>query len=211
MVLTSPHEIVLRVTLGFAAMRAASRSPGCAATGDFNAPVVERISLNDNKIRKAFDHFWRKLSDVSGAALPNTKRPAMLKSNPGVGVGRPMLDKMTARRVLQTCCVVGLLVLAFVGLGPAKWQPRSGLGWEIDHFVGYCVITLVCCVAWPRPLFIGGALVIFAVLLEGLQAFMPDRSSYYLAAVYSASGVLVGALIADLLIRALSRFRSKTS
>jgi VanZ family protein len=211
-VLTSPHEIVLRCHCRFRGYE--SRKPlawmrsyrrfQCAGCG-------EDFTLNDNKIRKAFDHFWRKLSDVSGAALPNTKRPAMLKSNPGVGVGRPMLDKMTVRRVLQTCCVVGLLVLAFVGLGPAKWQPRSGLGWEIDHFVGYCVITLLCCVAWPRPLFIGGALVIFAVLLEGLQAFMPDRSSYYLAAVYSASGVLVGALIADLLIRALSRFRSKTS
>jgi hypothetical protein len=53
------------------------------------------------------------------------------------------LDKMTMRRVLQTCYVVGLLVLAFVGLGPAKWQPRSGLGWEIDHFVGY-VLSLWC-------------------------------------------------------------------
>ena len=60
-----------------------------------------------------------------------------------------VLDQMTMRRVLQTCCVVGLVVLAFVGLGPATWQPRSGLGWEIDHFVGYCVITLMCCVAWP--------------------------------------------------------------
>ena len=102
-------------------------------------------------------------------------------------------------------------MLAFVGLGPATWQPRSGLGWEIDHFVGYGVITLMCCVAWPRPLVVGGALMIFAVLLEGLQAFMPDRSSYYLAAVYSASGVLVGALIADLSIRVWSRIRSKTS
>ena len=27
-----------------------------------------------------------------------------------------------------------------------------------------------------------------AVLLEGLQAFMPDRSSYYMAGVYSAAG-----------------------
>jgi hypothetical protein len=45
-------------------------------------------------------------------------------------------DEITVRRVLQTCCIVGLLVLAFVGLGPATWQPRSGLGWEIDHLVG---------------------------------------------------------------------------
>jgi VanZ family protein len=121
------------------------------------------------------------------------------------------LDEMVVRRVLQTCCIVGLVVLAFVGLGPATWQPRSGLGWEIDHFVGYGVITLMCCAAWPRPLVVGGALMIFAVLLEGLQAFMPDRSSYYLAAVYSASGVLVGALIADLSIRVWSRIRSKTT
>src|SRR5436190_8320721 len=119
------------------------------------------------------------------------------------------LDEMAMRRVLQTCCLVGLVVLAFVGLGPATWQPRSGLGWEIDHFVGYCVITLICCVAWPRPLVVGGAMMIFAVLLEGLQAFMPDRSSYYLAAVYSASGALAGALMADLFIRAWSWFRSK--
>ena len=53
----------------------------------------------------------------------------------GTGANRA-LDEMTMRRVLQTCCVVGLVVLAFVGLGPATWQPRSGLGWEIDHFVG---------------------------------------------------------------------------
>ena len=120
------------------------------------------------------------------------------------------LDEITVRRVLQAFCLVGLVVLAIVGLGPASWQPRSGLGWQIDHFVGYCVITLICCAAWPRPLLIGGALMLFAVLLEGLQAVMPDRSSYWLAAVYSACGVLLGALIVNLFIRTWSRFRSKT-
>src|SRR6516162_1560316 len=117
-------------------------------------------------------------------------------------------DKTTVRRALQICCVVGLLILAFIGLGPARWQPRSGIGWEIDHFVGYCVITLVCCVAWPRPLAVGGTLMLFAVLLEGLQAFMPDRSSYYLAAIYSACGVAAGALIAGLVILAWRRIQS---
>ena len=118
------------------------------------------------------------------------------------------LGKTTMRRLLQVSCVVGLVVLAFIALGPARWQPRSGIGWEIDHFVGYCVITLVCCVAWPRPLLVGGALMLFAVVLEGLQAFMPDRSSYYLAAVYSACGVAAGALIAGLVILAWRRIQS---
>jgi len=118
------------------------------------------------------------------------------------------LDKTTVRRALKIGCVVGLVVLAFIGLGPARWQPRSGIGWEIDHFVGYCVITLVCCVAWPRPLLVGGALMLFAVVLEGLQGLMPDRSSYYLAAVYSACGVAAGALIAGLVILAWRRIQS---
>jgi VanZ family protein len=115
----------------------------------------------------------------------------------------------SVQRVLKVCCVAGLVVLAFVGLGPATWQPRSGLGWEIDHFAGYCVMTLMVCVAWPRPVVVGGALVVFAVLLEGLQAFMPDRSSYWLAAVYSASGVLAGALVAELFMRARRWFQSE--
>ena len=119
------------------------------------------------------------------------------------------LGKTTMRRLLQVSCVVGLVVLAFIALGPARWQPRSGMGWEIDHFGGYCVIALVCCVAWPRPLVVGGVLMLFAVLLEGLQALMPDRSSYYLAAIYSACGVLTAALLAELFIWARVRLPSK--
>jgi len=121
------------------------------------------------------------------------------------------LDKTTVRRAIQICCVVGLLVLAFIALGPARWQPRTGIGWEIDHFVGYCVITLACCVAWPRPLVVGGVLMVFAVLLEGLQGLMPDRSSYYLAAIYSACGVATGALIAGLVILAWRGFNRNKS
>ena len=61
-------------------------------------------------------------------------------------------------------------MLVFTGLGPEKWQPRSGLGWQIDHFVGYFILTLIFCFAWARPLVVAGALVVFAVLLEASQA-----------------------------------------
>ena len=111
-------------------------------------------------------------------------------------------DKMTIQRMLQVASVTALVLLSFVALGPATWQPRSGLGWEIDHFVGYFAFTWMFCLAWPRPLVVGLALMVFAVLLEGAQAFMPDRSSYYMAAVYSAAGVLAAALLAELFIRA---------
>jgi VanZ family protein len=113
------------------------------------------------------------------------------------------------KTILKIFCIATLAILAFVGLGPARWQPRSGLGWELDHFAGYFVITALCCLAWPRPLVVGVILVTFAVLLEGLQAFMPDRSSYYLAAVYSAAGVVAAAVIAALFLRARKRPQSE--
>ena len=41
-----------------------------------------------------------------------------------------------------------------------------------------------------------------AALLEGLQAFTPDRSAYFPAILYGAGGALAAALIAELFIRA---------
>ena len=112
------------------------------------------------------------------------------------------------QRILRGCCIAGLVLLVGIGLGPANWQPRSGLGWEIDHFAGYFVITLVVCMAWPRPFVVAAALIVFAVVLEALQALTPDRWSNPLAAFYSACGVLAGALLAYVFIRTWARFQS---
>ena len=115
---------------------------------------------------------------------------------------------MSIKHMTKVCSVAALVVLVFAALGPGKLIPRSGLGWEMDHFISYFAFTWMFCLAWPRPLVVGGALMVFAVLLEGLQAFMPDRSSYYLAAVYSAAGVLTAVLLAELFVGAWRRFRS---
>src|SRR5215471_10014896 len=101
---------------------------------------------------------------------------------------------------------VAIMVLLIIGaLGPANWTPRTALGWQIDHFVGYFAITLIVCFAWPRPLLVGGVLMAAALLLEGLQAFSPGRSANLVAALCSAGGVLAAAFIAELFIRAWRR------
>jgi VanZ family protein len=115
---------------------------------------------------------------------------------------------MTIKLLFKVCCVAALVLLAFIALGPAEWTPRSGLGWEIDHFVGYFIFTSMFCLAWPRPLVVAGALVAFASLLEALQGITPDRHSNLFAALYSAAGVLAAAVLADLFIRARRRFQS---
>jgi VanZ family protein len=116
---------------------------------------------------------------------------------------------MEFKRLLKICCVAALIAFLFVGLGPSAWQPRSGIGWQFDHFAGYFVLTLMFCVAWPRPFLVGGGLIVFAALLEALQAIPPDRDSNIFAVIYSAAGVLAAALVADLFIRAWRQFQAK--
>jgi VanZ family protein len=94
---------------------------------------------------------------------------------------------MTVRLMLKVCSVAALIVLVVFALGPAKWTPRSGLGFEFDHFVGYFFFTLLFCLAWPRPFAVGGVLAVLAIVLENLQSFLPGRSSYFVAALYSAA------------------------
>jgi hypothetical protein len=108
-------------------------------------------------------------------------------------------------KLLKFCSVAIIVLLVIIALGPAKWTPRTALGWEIDHFVGYFAITSFVCLAWPRPLVVGGALMAAAALLETLQALTPDRSSYFLAAFYGAGGALAAALLAELFIRVRRR------
>ena len=98
-----------------------------------------------------------------------------------------------------------MVLLVIAALGPAKWTPRTALGWEIDHVLGYFAITSFVCLAWPRPFVVGGALMAFAVLLEGLQALTPDRSSNLMAAFYGVGGVMAAALFAELFIRVRRR------
>jgi VanZ family protein len=95
-----------------------------------------------------------------------------------------------------------MVLLVIAALGPAQWAPRTHLGWQFDHFVGYFGITLFFCLAWPRPFVVGGAVMAVAALLEGLQAFTPDRTAYLPAVFYGAGGAVAAALVAELFMRA---------
>jgi hypothetical protein len=103
-----------------------------------------------------------------------------------------------------------VLLLLFAALGPAKWQYRTGFGWQIDHVVGYFGFTLMFWLAWPRPFVVGGALVAAGILLEALQALTPDRHCDFQGALYSVAGALAAGLAASLFTRALRRVNERT-
>ena len=110
--------------------------------------------------------------------------------------------KSRLRPGAKICSGIVLVLLVILALGPENWTPRTPFGWKFDHCIGYFAITLLVCFAWPRPFVIGGVLVAAAFLLEGLQAFTPDRTANLVAALCGAGGVLAAVVVAELFSRA---------
>jgi len=108
----------------------------------------------------------------------------------------------TLRASAKACGVPIIILLVIAALGPENWAPRTGLGWQFDHFIGYFGLTLFFCFAWPRPFLVGTVFMTVAALLECLQAFTPDRHFYVPAIFYGAAGALAAALLVELFIRA---------
>jgi VanZ family protein len=106
------------------------------------------------------------------------------------------------RAAAKICSGIVLILLVILALGPENWTPRTPFGWKFDHFIGYFAITLLVCFAWPRPFVVGGVLGLASFLLEGLQAFTPDRTANLVAALCGVGGVLAALLVAELFIRA---------
>ena len=113
------------------------------------------------------------------------------------------------RKLTKLCAVVALALLVFAALGPAKWQVRTGHGFQVDHFIALFAVTSIVCLAWLRPFVVGGALAAASALLEGLEILTPDRSVNFEAALCGAAGAIAAALLIALLVRVWKRFRTK--
>jgi VanZ family protein len=137
--------------------------------------------------------------------MNESPRPLLIVyERPKRSVFPTIIDIKALRIVAKVCCVPIIVLLVIAALGPAKWAPRTELGWQFDHFIGYFGITLFFCFAWARPFVVAGVITSVATALEGLQAFTPDRSAYLPAILYGAGGALMAALVAELFIRVWS-------
>ena len=114
---------------------------------------------------------------------------------------------MTIRLTAKFCSVAAMVLLVIIALGPAKWTPRTALGWEIDHFLGYFAITSLFCLAWPRPLVVGGALMAGRGAAGGPASF--DTGSCQ-SCIRRGSGASAVALLAGFVIR-VRRWRAGAS
>jgi hypothetical protein len=108
---------------------------------------------------------------------------------------------MINKKIIIVLTFALLAFIIFAALGPARFVPRTGLGWQTDHFAGYFVFTAMFCCVWRRAYAVGASVSSFAVLLEIFQGLTPDRTPDVMATFYSTSGVFAATLLADLLVR----------
>jgi VanZ family protein len=115
------------------------------------------------------------------------------------------MNSIPRSRWIRIGGVIAIGLLAYASLSGAAAQPRTVLGWQLEHFLGYFLVTLIVCFAWPRPVVAAAALVVASFLLEGLQALTPDRHPNFIAALCGTGGVVVAALLGELIIRLRKR------
>jgi hypothetical protein len=100
---------------------------------------------------------------------------------------------------IGVAAAVLLVAIAADSLVPVAWQVRTGLHWLIEHFLAYFAVTLLFCLAWPRPFLVAACLMVVAGAMEALQGLTADRIPDPATAFCGAAGVSIGALLASLM------------
>jgi VanZ family protein len=118
---------------------------------------------------------------------------------------------LSKRRLIALLGATAVTALAMGALLPTKWVPRTGLGWEVEHFLIYFATTLALCMAWRRPYVAAISLVMFSGLLEAAQNLTPDRIPSLTAAFAGASGAISAVMLFDLFIRIRTSLRGDVS
>ena len=91
--------------------------------------------------------------------------------------------------------------IAFATFGPEDWQVRFGFHWLIEHALVFFAVTVLTCLAYPRPMRVAAVLVPVAVGLEAAQGLTPDRTADVATALVAAAAVALAALLMDLAMR----------
>ena len=95
---------------------------------------------------------------------------------------------------------LGVVITLIVSLMPPALDSSSGHADKIVHLLGYALLTfwwaqLVTRQRWKLAL----AVVLFGIVIEGLQGLTPARQPDLLDALANSGGVLLGWLVAGLL------------
>lgn len=103
-------------------------------------------------------------------------------------------------RVALMISVIAVIYLATTS--QAYPVPASGND-KANHFIAFLELTLLAFLAWPgaRLLYVVPPMLLFGLLIEFIQSFLPYREFSLMDVVADASGVAAGIVIWHLLLR----------
>jgi VanZ family protein len=102
---------------------------------------------------------------------------------------------------MALCGAIVLIAAIVASLIPANMQIRTGLHWQVEHFLLYFFAAAIFCLAWPRPFIVACVMMAFVTLLEALQGLTPNRTPDLPTALAAAAGALTAGVSAWLVIR----------
>ena len=106
---------------------------------------------------------------------------------------------MIIHRLWWACAWLGVLITLLVSLMPPPFNEGAAHTDKIVHLIGYAVLMywwaqLIVQRRWRLAL----AVVLFGIVIEGLQGLTPNRQTDALDALANSSGMLIGWLAARL-------------
>ena len=107
-------------------------------------------------------------------------------------------------RWLRIVGIVALVAIAVLSLLPGHWQRRTGLPGHFEHFIAYAGTSVVITFTGLERLPVWMptvALLLYALLMELLQNFVPGRDPALSDAIFSGLGAVVGGVLAVALLR----------
>ena len=112
---------------------------------------------------------------------------------------------------IALCGAVVLIAAIAASLIPVNMQIRTGLHWQVEHFLVYFIATSIFCLAWPRTFIVAGVMMAFSALLEALQGLTADRTPDLATALAAAAGAPSAGGLATfaILLRKLALARAK--
>jgi VanZ family protein len=103
-------------------------------------------------------------------------------------------------RLFGLLVATAVAALTLATLLPTNWVPRTGLGWENEHFIVYFATTIILSLASRKPYVVAIGLTTFAGVLEACQGLTPDRFPDLTAALSGAVGVISAAILVILIV-----------
>lgn len=113
---------------------------------------------------------------------------------------RRLIGYLSASPWPRPVAVLAMIAIAVLSLAPGRWQWRTGLPPQLEHFVAFFGVGLVLGFAQPPTrrviLSLGLLLIAFAGVLETLQLWAAGRDARLIDALISVGGAITGLAIA---------------